>query len=159
MNFTIWSLFEQLLDPQVRANYNSSGFPRMSVMGDATSEAKLGGAAGFQALHHRGMPAIKDKKATSGVWYKLNESTFAWHGRTVVPEEYRALGLTKVNLGLSNIDTPTRDETPSNFNGWFYQPPMLMPDQAGTIARFYVIGQMAVWRPNLNGQLYAITGV
>jgi hypothetical protein len=84
MDFTRWSLYEQLLDPQVRANYNSSGFPRMSVMGDATSEARLGGAAGFQATHHRGMPAIKDKKATSGVWYKLNEKSFAWYGRTVV---------------------------------------------------------------------------
>ena len=157
--FADWSLYEQLLDPQVRANYNSSGFPRMSVMGDGSSEAVLGGAAGFQSLHHRGRPVIKDKKCTSGVWYKLNEDSFAWHGRTVVPEEYRRLGLTKVNLGLSNIDTPTQKETPSSFNGWFYQPPMMMPDQAGTIARFYVIGQLMGGNVRLNGQGHSITGV
>jgi hypothetical protein len=157
--FAVWSLYEQLLDPQVRANYNSSGFPRMSVMGDGASEGVLGGAAGFQALHHRGMPVIKDKKATSQVWYKLNESSFLWRGRTVVPQEYAKLGLRKVNLGLNNIDTPTQKETPSDFNGWFYQPPMLMPDQAGTIARFYVIGQILGGNPRLNGQLHSITGV
>lgn len=157
--FTDWSLYEQLLDPQVRANYNSGGFPRMSVMGEATGDAKMGANSGFQSLHHRGMPVIKDKKATTGVWYKLNESSFAWHGRTVVPEEYRKLGLTKVNLGLSNIDTPTQAETPSNFNGWFYQPPMMMPNNAGTIARFYVIGQICGGNPRLNGQLHSITGV
>jgi hypothetical protein len=158
--FTVWSLYEELLDPQVRANYNSTGFPRMSVRGDAASEAKLGGAAGFLSLHHRGMPVIKDKKATSGVWYKLNESSFGWFGRTVVPSEYAKLGLTKVNLGsLDATESLAHEEMPSQFNGWFYQPPLMMPDQAGTIARFYVIGQIAGWRPNLNGQLHSITGV
>lgn len=158
-DFPTWSLFEQLLDPQVRANYDAGGLPRMSVMGDGSAAATLGGAAGFLSLHHRGMPVIKDKKATSKVWYKLNESSFAWHGRTIVPEEYRNLGLTKVNLGLSQIDTPTQAETPSSFNGWFYQPPMLMPDQAGTIARFYVIGQLLGGNPGLNAQLHSIDGV
>ena len=158
-DFPTWSLFEQLLDPALRANYNSGGFPRMSVMGDGSTAATLGAAAGFLSLHHRGMPLIKDKKATGGVWYKLNEKSFGWYGRTIVPEEYKRLGLTKVNLGLSNIDTPTEAETPSSFNGWFYQPPMLMPDQAGTIARFYVIGQLLGGNPRLNGQLHSITGV
>jgi hypothetical protein len=158
MDFARWSLYEQLLDPQVRSNYTSGGAPRMSVMGDGP-DSKLLGAAGFATLAHRGFPVIKDKKATSGVWYKLNESSFAWHGRTVVPQEYARLGLTKVNLGLNTIDTPTQKETPSNFNGWFYQPPLQLPDQAGTIARFYVIGQILGGNPRLNGQLHSITGV
>lgn len=159
-DFPTWSLFEELLDPQVRANYNSNGFPRMSVRGDAAADAKLGGAAGFLSLHHRGMPLIKDKKATTGVWYKLNEDTFGFFGRTIVPDEYKKIGLEKVNLGsLSATESMAHSEMPSQFNGWFYQPPMMMPDQAGTIARFYVIGQIAGWRPNANGQLFGITGV
>ncbi|MBU1067096.1 hypothetical protein KKE60_04885 [Patescibacteria group bacterium] len=160
MDFTRWSLYEQLIDPQLRANYNSAGFPRMSVMGDGPSEAVIGGAAGFASLHHRGFPAIKDKKATAGVWYKLNEDSFGWFGRTIVPEEYKRLGLTKVNLGsMEAMDSLAAKEAPSSFNGWFYQPPMMMPDQAGTIARFYVLGQVCTWRPNLDGQLHSITGV
>lgn len=159
--FAVWSLFEQLLDPQLRANYNGGGFPRMSVRGQGSvGAAELGGAAGFVALHHRGFPLIKDKKATTGVWYKLNEKSFGWHGRTIVPDEYRELGLTKVNLGeFKAIEGPAQEEMPSSFNGFFYQPPLLMPDQAGTIARFYIIGQLMTWAPNRNGQLHSITGV
>ena len=160
MDFPRWSLFEQLLDPQLRANYNSAGFPRMSVMGDGPSESVIGGAAGFASLAHRGFPVIKDKKATSGVWYKLNESSLGWFGRTIVPQEYARLGLSKVNLGsMEAMESLAAKEAPSSFNGWFYQPPLLMPNQAGTIARFYVLGQIATWRPNLNGQLHSITGV
>lgn len=159
--FTVWSLYEQLIDPQLRANYNSDGFPMMGVGTEGTvSRAQLGGGGGFQALHHRGMPLIKDKKATSGVWYKLNERTFGWMGRTVVPEEYRELGLTKVNLGsMETFDSVAGEEAPSEFNGWFYQPPIMMPDQAGTVSRFYVIGNICTWNPNMNGQLHSITGI
>jgi hypothetical protein len=133
----------------------------MSVRGEGTvSAAEMGANAGFVALHHRGFPLIKDKKATSGVWYKLNESSYDWYGRTIVPDEYKQLGLSKVNLGeLDTVESPAAKEAPSSFNGFFYQPPMMMPDQAGTIARFYVIGQICVKAPNLNGQLYGITGV
>lgn len=161
MDFTRWSLYEQLLDPQVRSNYNSGGFPRTPVGGEGmVSKAELGGAAGFISLAHRGFPVIKDKKATSGVWYKLNERSFGWYGRSVVPDEYKKLGLTKVNLGdMGAIEGPAQEEKPSQFNGFFYQPPMMMPDQAGTIARFYVIGQVCTKNPRLNGQLHSITGV
>lgn len=159
-DFDVWGHYETLIDPQVRANYNTGGFPRMSVMGGGTADAKLGGAGGFVSLHHRGMPVIKDKKATNNVWYKLNEDSFGYFGRTVVPDEFRKLGLEKVNLNtLKAFETVTQPEAPSEFNGWFYQPPLMLPDQAGTIARFYVIGQIATWRPNLNGQLHSITGV
>ncbi|MHC4269160.1 MAG: hypothetical protein ACYSTS_11930 [Planctomycetota bacterium] len=160
--FTVWSLFEQLLDPQVRSNYTGGGgYPRTPVRGEGmVNRAQLGGAGGFVSLAHRGFPVIKDKKATSGVWYKLNETSFDWFGRTIVPNEYRELGLTKVNLGeMGAIESPAAQEKPSSFNGFFYQPPLMMPDQAGTIARFYVIGQICPKNPRLNGQLHSITGV
>jgi len=35
----------------------------------------------------------------------------------------------------------------------------MMPDAAGTIARFYVIGQMYGKNFRMNGQLHSITGV
>ena len=161
MDFTRWSLYEQLIDPQLRSNYNADGFPMLGVGTEGTvSRATLGGGSGFQSLHHRGMAAIKDLKATSGVWYKINERSLGWFGRTVVPEEYAALGLRKVNLGsMETFDSVAGEAAPSEFNGWFYQPPMMMPDQAGTIARFYVIGQMMTWNPNMNGQLHSITGI
>lgn len=160
-DFPTWSLFEQLLDPNVRANYESAGFPRLAIRGDGTvSKAQLGGAAGFIALHHRGMPLLKDKFATSAVWYKLNEDSFGYSGLTIVPAEYKALGVRKVNLGsMEAYESLAASEAPSEFNGFFYQPPIMMPDQPGTIARFYVMGQMMTWNPRLNSQGHTITGI
>ena len=98
-DFTRWGLFEQLLDPQVRANYEAGGGSRLPIRGDnVVSGAQLKGTAGFVVTFHRGRAVIKDKFATSGVWYKLNEDSFDWYGRTSVPDEYRGM-LTKVNLG------------------------------------------------------------
>ena len=158
--FTIWSLYEQLVEPQIVANYNATGFPTMPVRGDgAVAQGKLGGNAGFQFLAHRGRAVIKDKFATSGVWYKLNEESFGWLGRTIVPDEYKGL-LKAVDLGdMSAYQSNSAEEAISKFHGWFYQSPQMMPNQAGTIARFYVIGQVAAWEPRLNGQLHSITSV
>jgi hypothetical protein len=158
--FAVWSLYEQLLDPQVRANYEATGFSVLPIRGDeAVAKASLGAGGGLVATFHRGRPVIKDKFATSGVWYKLNEGSFAYYGRTIVPDEYKGM-LEKVNLGsLEGYQSNSAKEAPSQFNGWFYQKPQVMPDNAGTIARFYVIGQICTWEPRLNGQLYAITAV
>ena len=50
-------------------------------------------------------------------------------------------------------------DMPSEYNGWFYQKDMVLPNQAGTIGRFYVIGQFATWEPRRNGRLTGITSV
>ena len=69
--------------------------------------------------------------------------------------------LTKVNLRDEGeaFESVAMAEGPSEFNGFFYQKPMMMPNNAGTIARFYVIGQICTWNSRMNGQLYGITGV
>jgi hypothetical protein len=158
--FADWSLYEQLLDPQMRANYEAGGWPVMSIRGDGASpKAQLGGVAGLVVTFHRGRPVMKDKFCTSAVWYKLNEDSFGWFGRTVVPDEYRGK-LEKVNIGsMEGYESVAAKEAPSEFNGWFYQSPQMMPNNAGTIARFYVIGQMMTWEPRKNAQGHDITGV
>ena len=158
--FTIWDLYETLLEPTTVSNYNSNGFPMLSIRGEnVVPNAQRGGAAGFMVLFHRGKAVLKDKYCTSGVWYKLNEKSSGWYGRTIVPDEYRGT-LTKVDLGdQSAYESVAADEAVSTFNGFFYQTPRMMEDQAGTIARFYIIGQYCTWNPRMNGQLNAITGV
>lgn len=160
VDFTRWSLYEQLLDPQVRANYNSEGAKRVPITGsDSVSASELMGAAGFISLHHRGRPVIKDKFATSGVWYKLNEETFGWYGRNAVPDKYRGK-VEKVTLGdMSEYESRARENAPTGFSGWFFQKEQILPNQAGMISRFYVFGNMLGWEFRLNGQLHSITGV
>lgn len=160
---TVWSLYEQLLTPNVRTSYNEAGYPALSVRGKYAmkNKAELKNAQGFSALSYRGMPIIKDDFATSGYLYFLNENYFDWMGRTIVPDEWKDV-LTKVNLGTMKAYEGTGAEAldmPSEYNGWFYQKPLLLPNQAGMIARFYVIGQLVARGFRRQGVLTGVTGV
>ena len=155
---TVWSLYEQLLAPQVRASYASVGYDALPIRGQGiVKRADLKGAAGFTALTYRGKPVIKDDAATAGVWYMINERYTMWKGRTVVPAKFKGQ-VTKVSLG-----TPRTIEgvaaAPSENHGWFFQEFQMMPNQAGMIARYHIIGQLCVTQPRRNGKLTGITGV
>jgi len=159
---TVWSLYEQLLQPSVRNDYASYGPPKMSVRAmSATRGARADAGAGFRALEHRGKPIISDDFCTSGYLFYLNEASFGWVARSVVPDEYKGM-VEKVNLGTMSASEGVGAQSmdlPSEYNGWFYQKAMVLPNQAGTIGRFYVIGQFATWEPRRNGRLTGITSV
>ena len=89
------------------------------------------------------MAIIRDDFATSGVLWMINETYIVWKGRTEIPSAYKDV-LEKVDLGTDAVYEGTGAMTldlPSEYNGWFFQKPLTIPDQAGRIARFYVIGQ------------------
>ena len=159
---TVFSYNEQLLQPSVRSEYQSLGYPQMGVRAMTVSRgdnSQIG--AGFLTLSLRGKPIIADDFATAGYLYLLNEDSFGWFGRSVVPDEWKPF-VEKVNLGTSKAAEGVGYDSlnmPSEFNGWFYQKSMVLPNQAGTIGRFYVIGQMCTWEPRRNGRLTGITGV
>lgn len=160
---TVWSLYEQLLTPNVRASYNEAGYAALPIRGDfaVKNKQELKNGAGFTALTYRGMPIIKDDFCTSGVLFFLNENYFAWHGRTIVPDEYKGF-MEKVNLGTMKAYEGTGAEAldmPSEYNGWFYQKPIILPNQAGMISRFYVIGNVVGTGFRRHGKLTGITAV
>lgn len=141
----IFSLYEQLLAPNVRASYEAVGYDRVGVRSKYAerNSAQLRNAAGFRSLSYRGIPLIRDDFATPGYLYFLNERYVGWFGRTEVPSEYRDV-LEKVNFGTMSAYEGTGAELldmPSEYNGWFYQNPLTIPQQAGRLSRFYVIGQ------------------
>lgn len=159
----VWSLYESLLAPTVRHMYTSSGYNAMSIRGTrlSTSEENLPGGQGFNALTFRNFPIIKDDFATSGVMFFLNENYLFYAGRTAVPEDWKGF-LEKVNLGTMKAYEGTGAEAmdlPSEYNGWFYQKEMVMPTQAGSIGRVYVIGQLMTDQPRRLGKLTGITSV
>ena len=159
----IWSLYEQLLTPNVRAMYDEVGYDKVMVrskFGERNRE-ELRNAAGFNALSYRDMYVIRDDQATSQVLWMINEDYLHWHGRTEVPAEYDDV-LEKVDFGTLSAYEGTGAMTldvPSEFNGWFYQKPLLIPDQAGRIARFYLIGQMIPLAFRRSSKGTGITGV
>lgn len=154
----VWSLYETLLSPTVRASYQSLGLDRLPVRGDSVVKAsELQGAAGFSALSYRGIPMIKDDAATSGVMFMINENYLTWKGRTLVPDKYKGI-LEKVNLGQAATIEGVGG-APSNSHGWFFQKPQVMENQAGMIGRYYVIGQVCTSQPRRHGKLTGITSV
>lgn len=155
---TIWSLYERLLVPAVRAEYATVGYNALAVRGDSiVKKAELKGGAGFTALTYRGNPVIKDDACTSGIWYMLNERYLEWRGRTMVPDKFKAI-LEKIDLG-----TPSTAEgvmaAPSKYHGFFYQKEMMVPNQAGLVARYYVFGQLMSSQPRRHGKLTGVTTV
>lgn len=158
---TIWSLYEQLLSPQVRAEYASIGYPQLSMRGDTISKsrAELKGNAGFTVLTFRGNPVIKDDACTSGVWYMLNERYLFWAGRTEVPENYKDF-IEKIDLKGGQVTEGVMAEldVPTSY-GWFFQKRLMLPNQAGQVGRYYVIGQTMTDQPRRHGKLTSISSI
>ncbi len=161
---TIWSLYEQLLQPQVRADYAAIGYGAIQLRGNdiLKSRAELKGAAGFTALSFRGKPVIKDDACTSGVWFMLNERYFEARGRTVVPDTYEGK-LEKVTLGddadtIEGVVDGIINPVPSAA-GWFFQKEQMLPQQAGTVGRYYWIGQVTASQFRRQAKQTGITGV
>lgn len=156
---TVWSLYEQLLAPSVRAEYASVGYNALAVRGDTIlkSEAQLKGASGFTALTYRGKPVLKDDACTSGVLYALNERYLYWMGRTTVPAKFSP-HVRAVNLGVPSTMEGVA-AAPSKNHGWFIQNMQMSPTQAGMIGRYHVIGQMVSTQGRRHGKLTGITGV
>jgi hypothetical protein len=159
---TVWSLYEQLLSPTVRNNYNDFGAPVVNVRGSQMQpKSSLKGNAGFTSASYRGMPIMKDYFATAQYLFMLNERYLDFMGHTVVPDEYKDK-LEKVNLGTQKAYEGTGAQAldlPSEYNGWFYQKSLQLPNQAGTIARFWVIGNLVAKGFRRFGRLTGVTGV
>lgn len=158
---TIWSLYEQLLAPTVRMEYQTTGgYDMLPLRGDSiVKRGTIKGGQGFTALAFRGNPVIKDDACTSGVWYMLNERYMFWAGRNEVPSAYKDY-LEKVSLGeRKTMEGVGAELTPPTTYGWFAQKKMMLPNQAGMVGRFYVIGQMVATQPRRQGKLTGITSI
>jgi hypothetical protein len=151
---TIADLYEQFLTPTVSREYKV-----LSMGGNypvATDAPSMG--QGFGGVNtYSGIPIIRDKRATSGVLYMLNENYLNWHGRTRVPRSFKEF-VKPVSLGKKVVEGQAADR-PSSYHGFFYQAKQMMPNQAGIISRFYLFGQLVSFQPRRQGKLTGITSV
>lgn len=156
---TIWDLYEQLLHPNVRAEYQSVGYNKVPVRGNSlVKSVELKGGAGFTGLSWRAIPVIKDDKCTAGTWYALNENYLEWRGRTIVPDGFSD-HLSRVSLGKSRVTEGVMSDRPSDFHGFFFQKEQMLPNQAGIVGRYYVIGNAMTSQPRRHGKGYNISSI
>ena len=137
-NETVFSLYEQLLQPQERIAKD------VSMM-----KSGLTGGTGFTGLYYKGFPIVADEKATSGSLFFLNEDYIDFYALPVaMTEEVKYKTVTEGNdygqpLGLG-----------FSFSGW-----VKPANQAALIGHIYLGGEMISWNPKRHGKLTSITGV
>lgn len=152
---TIADLYEQFLTPTVSREYKVLPMGGMFPM--AVDAPAMG--QGFGGINtYSGIPIIRDKRATSGVLYMLNENYLHWSGRTRVPKNFKEF-VKPVSLGKSKVIEGQAAMTPSKYHGFFYQEKQMMPNQAGIISRFFLFGQMWSDQPGRQGKLTGISSI
>lgn len=161
---SIFSLYEQLLAPNVRASYDEIGYDRVGIKSKygARSNSELRNSAGFNGLSYRTLHLVDDDFAVAGNLYFINEDYLHWYGRTETPEEWTDT-VEHVDFGsfadYEGTGPMALEELPSEYHGWYYQKPMLIPEQAGKLARFYVIGQLIADSYRRQGKGTGITSI
>jgi len=151
-NETVWDLYESLLTPTARSNYETFGLPMMSrTSRTPIRQAEMKGAAGFVALTYRGIPWIADEKSPSQTLWAPNENYSEWYGLND-PD------LKSIDMGGGNIDGVYSD-VPSKNIGFQWTGFMRPINQYGQVSHVYLLGQQVNWNPKRSGRLTGITGV
>jgi len=146
---TIWSAYEALLQPTVRAGYQTAGFPQVTRMGVVSSTNALsGGDIGFNALWYRGTPFVKDEKCTTQKMFMLNEKNFFWAGLDL--PDYQ-----KVSTSEKNIKGPQALPIPRGFN---WSGMLRSTNQPAQVGHMYLVGNWISDDPRRCGQMTGITG-
>lgn len=147
---TVWSLYEQLLQPTVVNN--QQGYRQVTRNGMAQSANALAGEVGFDALFFRGMPIVADEKCTSGYMYFLNMDSIDWYG--LKSHKYDS-----ISLGSSNIEGgPYEGKAPKSY-GFAWTGLKEPVNQYAEIGQLILMGNLIGKSPRLNSVLTGITAV
>ena len=152
--FAEFDLIESLYLPTVRHEYKT-----LPVGGKyPVARTADGMGNGFTTMDWRGIPIARDKSIVAGEGYMSNLNYIDWYGDTKVPPAFQGM-LKRVSLGKSDIIEGQAAMRPSDYSGFFYQEEQMMPNQGGTIGRFWISGQLVSFQPRRQGKWTAFTGV
>lgn len=145
----IWSTYESLLTPSVRANFSTTGYPKMNAWGGVPTGPTNGGVQGFVFLQFRGTPIAKDEQVPSGKFFLVNSKGFGFVGFNYQDE----------NIMTANFKQ-TSDATPSGVpgnvkstRGFQFRKMMSPVDQLTKVGYLIYAGNFVATQCRLNGQL------
>lgn len=145
---TIFSLYEQLLQPQERIAKDVSMMKAGGNMGKV-GQGMVGGT-GFTGLFYKGFPILADEKATSGVLYFLNEDFLDWYALPVAmtsPIKYRSQ------------DIEGNDYSDVTGLGFSWSDWVKPTNSASLVGHIYLGGELISANPKRHGKLTGITSV
>lgn len=153
-NETVWDLYETLLTASVRENYSMMGYYSVGVRGGASRPGEgLKGTQGFVSLTYKGIPWVRDEKATAGNVFMLNENWLQYYGWSADG----VFGYKSISLGNTTTDGGVYDEPPlSQFTGFSWSGFRAPTGQFAGIADVIHLGNLTSWQPRRQGRLESI---
>lgn len=146
---SIWSTYESLLTPSVRANFSTAGYPKMNAWGGVASNAGLGADQGFVYLSFRGSAIAKDEQIPSGKFFLMNTKNFGFVGFNYEDE----------NIMTANFKK-TSDAVPSGVpgnvkstRGFQFRKMMSPVDQLTKVGYLIYAGNFVATQSRLQGQM------
>lgn len=150
---SIWSTYESLLTPTVRANFSTSGYPKMNAWGGVPNNAGLGADAGFVYLSFRGSAIAKDEQVPSGEFYLLNTKSFGFVGFNYDDEN-----IMTANFRKTSDAVPTG--VPGNVKstrGFQFRKMMSPVDQLTKVGYLIYAGNFVATQSRLQGQMAGVS--
>jgi hypothetical protein len=147
-----WTLFEQLLSPTVRENYNAQG--GMVVTRNSRgpiARNQLNAGMGYTCLSWRGTPWVKDEKGPVGTTWINNENFLEWRA-------LRGVGLSQISLTAQVVEGVYND-APSNNTGIQFTGLRDSFNQYGSAGYLILMGNEIVTQPRRQGRITGITGI
>ena len=135
---TVWSLYEQLLQPQERINKNVSMY-----------KGGLQGGTGFVGLSYKNFEIVADRKCTAQTLYFLDENYIDFYALPVYGEE--SFNFKTVTEGNDYGQLKGMGFT---WDGW--KKPV---NQKAYVTQITLGGNFISWDPGRHGKLTGITGV
>ena len=149
----IWSTYESLLTPSVRANFQVSGYPKMNAFGGVSSNAGQGGDQGFVYLSFRGTGIAKDEQVPSGKFFLTNTKNFGFVGF-----DYQDENIMKANFKQTTDAVPAG--VPGNVKstyGFQFRKMMSPVDQLTKVGYLLYAGNFVATQPRLQGTMAAVS--
>lgn len=136
---TVFSLYEQLLQPQERI-----------VKDVGLIKGGLKSGTGYTGLDYKGMPILMDEKCTSGVLFFLNEDFLDFYAlpmKGTEPVKYKS------------VDIEGNDYSDVLGLGFSWSDWIKPVNQAALVGHVYLGGQLLTDNPKRHGKLTGITSV
>lgn len=153
-----WDLYEQLLTPTVRETYSSMGYYNVgrntkgAVRGG--SHQGLAGNHGFVAVSYKGIPWVRDEKATSSSVFMLNEDQMDWYGWRAKTLDYEP-----IDFNHKATESTYQEAPMSQFSGFLWSGYKTAQNQFAGIADILMVGNLGTWQPRRQGKLTGVTTV
>lgn len=147
----IWSTYESLLTPSVRANIQASGYPRMNAFGGVPATPGMGAQQGFTYLTFRGTAIAKDEQVPSGKFFLVNTKAFGFVGF-----DYQDENIMTANFKQTSDAIPSG--VPGNVKttrGFQFRKMMSPVDQLTKVGYLIYAGNFVGTNPRLTGTLNA----